>query len=203
MRHNLLILALLAAAMPAPAQNRPLLLPNRDVAVAYLTRGMVPGPAGDLGNTVMVRFASDRDRLRIDGPYGRFYAIVDIDAARMVIVMPEHRLYVTQPADPDMMAVFHAENTEFRRIGDEVVAGRRCTAYDAAVNDRTGRICLTDDGVLLRARIADPDRRPEVEAVTVTYARQPAAMFQMPPGFRRLDIPNPPYGLNLGPFGGG
>ena len=56
--------------------------------------------------------------------------------------------------------------------------------YDAAVNDRTGQVCLTEDGVLLRANIFDPDRRREVQAVRVTYAEQPEAYFDRPQGSR-------------------
>lgn len=202
MRKTLLILAMLVGAAPAQAQDRPTLLPVRDVVVEYLTSGIIPGPAGELTNTVMVRYASDRDRLRVDGPYGRFYAIVDIDAERMLIVMPGQRIYATQPADRAIMAMFKAGNTAFRRIGAETVAGLRCTVYDAALNDRTGQVCLTDDGVLLRASIEDPDRHPELEAVRVTYTRQPERLFEIPPGFQKLDMPNLPYGMNLGPLDG-
>jgi hypothetical protein len=202
MRHIFVILAAFAVASPARTWAQPLILPLRDVAVEYRSSGMMPGPAGDLANTVMVRFTSDLGRLRIDGPYGRFYAILDIDAARLIVVMPEQRVYVDQPADPEMMAVFQATDTEFRRVGADVVAGLPCTAYDAAINDRTGQVCLTDDGVLLRARIAGLDHRPELDALSVTYARQPSRMFEVPAGYRRLNMPNLPFGMNPGPFGG-
>ncbi len=197
MRHNFLIFTALLAAVPALAQDRPLILPAHDVAVEYQTRGMIPGPAAT--TTVLARFSSNRRLVRVDGPDDRFYAIVDIDAARMAIVMPEQRIYVEQPADPDIVGLL--QDPSLRRIGADTVAGLPCTAYDAAVNDRSGQVCLTDDGVLLRARIADPDRRPEMQAVSVTYARQPAEMFEIPAGFHRLDLPYLPDGLNVRPPG--
>jgi hypothetical protein len=202
MRQKFLMSAVLLAAAPALAQDLPLILPERDVAVEYQSSGMVPGPAGMLSTTVLVRFARDMSRLRIDGPYGGFYAIVDINADRMFVVMPNQRIYADQPADPNFMALFDAGGAQFTRIGTGTVAGLPCTAYDATVNDRAGRVCLTDDGVLLSARIADPDRHPELEAIRVTYARQPQGMFEIPRGFRRFDVPNLP-GLNLGPPGDG
>jgi hypothetical protein len=60
---------------------------------------------------------------------------------------------------------------------------------------------LTDDGVLLRARIDDPDRRPELEAVSVTYAPQPSDLFEIPDGFHRVYLPRLPHGFGLGPLG--
>jgi hypothetical protein len=202
MLKNILTSAMLLAAVPASAQDRPSILPDRDVAVEYLSRGMIAGPAGELANTVMVRFERDTGRLRIDGPYGRFYAIVNVDSGRMIIVMPEQRLFAEQAADRDIMAVFR-QGLAFTRVGDEMIAGRHCTVYDTSVNDHSGRVCLTEDGVLLRAVVADPDRRPELKAVRVTYARQPEGMFQIPAGFRRLDVPNLPFGFNSGPRRGG
>jgi hypothetical protein len=201
MRRKILTFAALVAAASALAQERPMMLPVRDVAVEYHSRGMVPGPAGELTSTVMVRFASNRQELRVDGPYGRFYALVDINAALMMIVMPEQRLYVEQPADPGIIALL--QGAPLWRIGAETVAGIPCTAYDATLNQHSGRVCLTDDGVLLRAQIAEPDRRPELEAVNVTYGPQPARMFTIPAGFQKLNMPNLPFGLNFGPLGGG
>jgi hypothetical protein len=202
MRKLFLLSAACLVAIPALASDLPLILPVRDVAVEYQSSGMVPGPAGTLSTTVMVRFARDMSRLRIDGPYGRFYAIVDINADRMFLVMPEQRIYAEQPTDPNVMALFTAGNAEFTRVGTRTVAGLPCTAYDAMVNDRAGRVCLTADGVLLSAQIADPDRHPELEAMRVTYARQPAGMFEIPHGFRRLDLGGL-SGLDPGRPGGG
>lgn len=196
MRPNLMFLIMLTAAVPALAQDRPLILPIRDVAVEYHTTGMVPGPAGDLTTTVMARFASNRRLLRVDGAYGQFYAIVDVEAGTMAIVMPEQHLYVEQPADPTIIALLQGPG--LRRIGTDTVAGLPCTAYDAEVNDRAGQVCLTDDGVLLRAKIADRDRQPELDAISVTYARQPERMFEIPLGFHQLSIPDLPYGPSLG-----
>jgi hypothetical protein len=201
MQQNLLILAAIFAAVPTLSQARPLILPDRDVAVEYHSRGMVPGPPGALTTTVMVHFTSQAERLRVDGPYGGFYALVDVDGARLIMVMPSQRVYVDQPADPDLIAVLQAPDPSFQKVGTEQIAGLDCTDYAAVVNGHSGQICLTDDGVLLRAHIDDPDRRPELEAVSVTYAPQPPWLFKIPAGFHRLMLPNLPFGLGLGSFG--
>ena len=151
----------------------------------------------------MMRFASKSRQIRIDGPGVRGYAILDIDAGRFTVVMAERRVYIERPADPGMMGVFQARNTEFRKTGVDTVAGIRCTTYDTRINDRDGQVCLTDDGVLLRARSADQDRNRELEAVSVTYADQPASLFEIPAGFQKLDPATMPHGMNLGPGAGG
>ena len=201
MQQKLLILATILATMPTLSWARPLILPVHDVVVEYHSRGMVPGPSGTLTTTVMVRFAGSGDRLRVDGPYGGFYALVDVDDARMIMVMPDKRIYVDQPADPDLIALLQADDPAFQKIGAERIAGFGCTDYAADINGHSGLVCLTDDGVLLRARIDNPDRRPELEAVSVTYAAQPSDLFEIPEGFHRLFLPKLPYGFGLGPLG--
>ena len=198
MGRKFLLLAMLAPAAPALADDEPLILPSRDVAVEYRTSGVMPGPSAEQ-DTVVARFASKSSRIRIDGSDRRFYMILDIDAERMIMVMPEWRLYMEKPADPGLMAMFQESGPALRRTGAEIVAGVRCMDYDAAVNDRTGQVCLTEDGVLLRANIFDPDRRREVQAVRVTYAEQPEAYFDRPPGFARVDASKMPPGLGSGP----
>jgi hypothetical protein len=200
-QQKLLILAAFLAAMPNLALARPLIMPNRDVVVEYHARGMVPGPSGALTTTVMVRFAGSGDRLRVDGPDGGFYALVDVENGRLIMVMPDSRIYVDQPADPDLIALLQADDSSFQRTGSTRVAGYRCTTYAADINGHSGRLCLTDDGILLQAHIDSPDRHPELEAVTITYADQPSDMFEVPEGFHRVNLPRPPrHGLGLGPL---
>jgi hypothetical protein len=203
MRQKLLILAAISAAVPILSWARPLILPIHDVVVEYHSRGMVPGPSGTLTTTVMVRFAGGGDRLRVDGPYGGFYALVDVQGARLIMVMPDKRIYVDQPADPNLIALLQSDDPAFQKIGTDRIAGLDCTDYAGDINGHSGRVCLTDDGVLLRARVDEPDRRPELEAVSVIYAPQPSDMFEIPDGFHRVNLPRPPHGFGLGPLGNG
>jgi hypothetical protein len=196
-----LILAAILAAMPTLAWTRPLIMPIHDVVVEYHTRGMVPGPAGELPTTVMVRFAGSGDRLRVDGPEGNYYALVDVQNARLIMVMPDNRIYVDQAADPDLIALLQADDSSFQRIGTQRVAGYKCTAYATDINGHSGRLCLTDDGILLQAHIDNPDRHPELEAVTLTYAEQPSDLFEVPEGFHRVNLPRSRHGLGLEPLG--
>jgi hypothetical protein len=200
-QQKLLVLATILAAVPTLSWARPLILPVHDVVVEYHSRGMVPGPSGTLTTTVMVRYAGSGDRLRVDGPYGGFYALVDVDEARLIMVMPDKRIYVDQPADPDLIALLQADAPSFQKIGIQRIAGFDCTDYAGDINGHSGQLCLTDDGVLLRARIDGPDRRPELQAVSVTYAPQPSDLFEVPEGFRRVFLPRLPHGASPGRLG--
>ena len=84
-----------------------------------------------------------------------------------------------------------------------MIAGVPCTAYSAIVNNRTGEVCLADDGVLLYGRIDDPAQRRELRAVRVTYSAQPAAYFMPPPGFVKVNASSAPLGTNPGSHGPG
>lgn len=190
MRPNFLLVALLAAAAPALAEDRPLIRPSRDVAVEYRSNGMAQGPADSASSTVTMRFTGHGGRVRIDGPAGHGYAILDVDAGRMIVVITEKQTYMEQPAPPAMLAMFQAQGAAFSKTGTDTVAGVACTTYNATINDRDGQVCLTSDGVMLRARGHEADRVHELEAVKVTYADQPAALFETPAGFKKLDVPD-------------
>jgi hypothetical protein len=200
-QQKLLIMAAVVSASPNLVWARPLILPMHDAVVEYHSRGMVPGPSGTLTTTVMVRYAGGGERLRVDGPYGGFYALIDVPGARLIMVMPDKRIYVDQPADPDLIALLRFDDPAFQKVGTDRIAGFDCTDYVAGINGHSGMVCLTDDGILLRARIDDPDRRPELEAVSVTYAPQPSDMFEIPEGYHRVNLPELPRGLGLRPPG--
>ncbi len=202
MRQILAILIMLAAVTPVVAQEQPSMRPNRDVEVEYRSSGLPQGPVDDPGRSVTMRFSSKSSRIRIDGAEGRGYAILDIGTGRMIIVMAERKMYIDRPADPGMVSMFQATNTAFRKTGTDNVAGVPCTTYDATISERTGQVCLTGDGVMLRAKSSQPDRNRVLEAVKVTYTEQPASLFETPPGYQKLDIPDMPRGTNMPPPGG-
>jgi hypothetical protein len=202
MRQKFLILAVLVAAAPALAEDHPLLRPKRDVAVEYRSSGSPQGPASGLDNTVTIRFATRSNRIRIDGSAGHQYLVLEPDAGRMTMVMTDRQTYMEGPADPGMMAMFQGTNATFRKTGTATIASTACTTYDATINNRDGQVCLTDDGVLLRAHSTDPARNRELEAVKVTYAEQPASLFEIPAGFQKMDVPGARRGITMEPPGG-
>lgn len=195
MRLPFLILTLIAVALPALADDAPMIHPSRDVAVEYRSGGTPQGPAAAPGPVVTMRFSSKTGRIRIDGASGHGYVILDPGAGLMTMVMEERHMYVERAADPGMIAMFKATNVAFKKTGSDTIAGLACTTYDATFNAHPGQVCVTGDGVMLRARSADTDRQRELEAVSVTYADQAADLFEVPAGYQKLEMPNMPPGM--------
>ena len=221
MHRAFLVLAALIPAVPSLAAAAPLLKPTRDVEVEYRTSGMpaamthgmpgnggapaAPGASGE--GTLTIHYAAATRRLRIEGPLGRGYAIVDGNAKRMIMVMTQQQMYMEMPrevmGDRDMFTELESPNAQFTRLGTETIAGLRCTNYDVSNGERKGQICLTEDGVWLRARGNEGDHRREMEAVKVTYVAQPAALFEPPPDFKKFEMPTMPGGMPPGMAGPG
>jgi hypothetical protein len=80
------------------------------------------------------------------------------------------------------MAGNPGECTYVRR-GEDTVAGQACTEWETLDHDRRkASVCITADGVLLRASTAG---QAQVSAISVQYAPQDPAVFQIPPDYLR------------------
>ena len=149
-----------------------------------------------------IHYAAGTGKLRIEAPNGRGYAIIDKEAGRMIMVMTQAQAFMEMPRQmgggPDLMSQFETANATFSKNGTDTVAGIACTLYDVSDRDGKARVCLTDDGVVLRVRGDDAEHHTRLEAIKVTYAEQPAALFEPPPGYRKVDIPTMPGGVPPG-----
>lgn len=223
MRHRFLFLAVVVAAAPALADDHPLLRPTRDVEVEYRTTGMpdampgarsnrggagdqTSGPAGGAGGTMIIHYTAKTGRIRIEAPNGAGYAIIDRQNHSVIVVMTQQHVYMEMPRsvtnDPNFLATLDGANTTFRKVGTDTIAGMGCTIYDATANGHEGQVCLSDDGVWLRAKGGEPNRAHEMEAIRVTYAQQADALFEPPADFQKMDIPALARGMSEGMPGG-
>ena len=170
MRLWLVLLAALPAA--AAAQERPIVLPTRDVDVTYRSQ-----PA-DTPIEQRSRFSAAMQRTRLDLPTPGLFSIMDYRTHTMSLVSVVDRkfLQTNGPASP--------ANPDYIRRGQDQVAGLPCTEWET--RDSVGQpaiTCFTSDGVMLRAR-----RGAQVLAVAthVVYAEQEAALFDVPAGFDQV-----------------
>lgn len=182
--------AVLAVALPAGAQASPTLHPTRDVVVQYHVSGRAAGPGQSSDVTIHYKAGGKRMRIEPQGQPG--YMIVDRTMGTMEMVMPSQHLYMELPYDPKKVMSFEGSNAKFTRRGSDAVAGLQCTVYDVKSNKRTGEVCLTDDGVMLRAKNGGPQHASTLRATKVTYRTQPASLFTPPPGFHKMDASNLP-----------
>ncbi len=172
----------------APVPDRPLVVPQHDVDVSYaVTAPAESGPTTPL--VQRMRFSVAGERQRVDPPGNGTYMITEYGTGRMIVVQPAQRLATILPAPGGPIALHGPPSTgDYRRLGPELVAGTSCT--DWATRDVAGRdsvVCLTADGVLLRAMQAG---RVLVQAIRVEEVTQPADIFAIPDG-DRVQAPPP------------
>ena len=181
-RSTLAALAFMASSLPALAET-PRYLPNRDVAVAYRTH------AEKGGTEALARWSSALGLARIEGGPG--YALVNPRTGQTTLVMePQHIIVDLSNTGANAQAYLPGPGARFTRGGTDTVAGYACTNWAVATDKGHGAACLTDDGVVLRARGVDNNGHDGmVEATSVTYAAQPDSLFRPPAGASKLQIP--------------
>ncbi len=184
-------LALLAACLLPPgaqAQERPNIFPTRDVAVAYRVQGGGPGVPSGLN---MAWHALTRS-LRMDVP-GMGWMVANQDTNRAFMAMEAQRVLMDLPMAEAMRQYGPGETARFTREGQDRVAGLPCTVWRYEDRGRSGRACLTPDGVLLRGNATGPDGKPaSLEATEVRYGAQDPARFARPSGWMNMQVPGLP-----------
>ena len=184
-----IVLLGLMGAGHAQSPDHPFVVPQHDVDVLYAVP--LPVPAGQaisqVGQPVKVieqrmRFAAGLQRQRVDPPGPGTYMITDYRSGRLIMVQPRQRIATSIPAPGGSIASPGTRATgDYTRLAAQTIAGVSCT--DWRTRDDSGNqsvVCLTEDGVLLRAMQAD---HVLVQAVQVGFDRQEPSLFDVPAGY--------------------
>jgi hypothetical protein len=165
--------ALLVLASPLYADERPQLVPSRDVDITY----QVSQPE-QRAVRQRVRWLASEGLERIDGS-DKSVTIIDRKGGEVTLLTPRTRTFrklagtSRQPMEPDQDAVL-------RRGGETTVAGQHCTEWSWVDDGETHTLCATADGVALRLVVGG---KTVIEARSVNYRPQPAELFKVPPGY--------------------
>ncbi|HET6239841.1 MAG TPA: hypothetical protein VFE41_33515 [Acetobacteraceae bacterium] len=196
---------LLCGAAP---DDHPVLRPVHDVDVIYVLSVPRPDAAGpnaggrdatgpDAGGPVAssqdtgggatlherLRWNAAAQTLRVDPPTAGLFVIIDLAARRMSTVRTADKTVIEMAAPDNVTGMPDAAAADAVRRGEDTVAGLACTEWD--MTDAAGeaaRLCLTADGVLLRARSGG---RTLLSAETVQYGPLNADLFRVPTGYTR------------------
>ena len=160
--------------------DQPLLRPSRDVDVTY----RAAGPKGGKEIEQRVRWLAASQTMRIDTPSPDLHVIIDYVARRMSVVRDATRSVVEMAAPDNLDGTIGVQAANgFVRGGTATVAGQTCTEWRTLdLEAHPAVVCITSDGVLLRAGTADQVR---VSAVSVVYAPQDPAAFRVPADYAR------------------
>ena len=196
-RLSILAVSLTASfAAMARAQDLPVLMPTRDVAIIY----RLPGDStGNSAQKMQATFAERSNKIRYD--FFRFTEakvpfaswIYDRAAERLTVLMPESRQYEIQPyPSGPTPGGFLSSDMGFKKQQLTAVAGQPCTNW--VVTSSSPKVngtvaCITDDGVLLRLSSPDPKDPPQLLAQSLTYTAPPGQFFTPPAGFMRFKPP--------------
>ncbi len=178
---------LIVGATPAWAQTRPNSFPTRDVTVTYHTQN---------GRDATMAFSAAARRVRVSGvATNGSYAIIERDGGQMFMVMPEKRSAMMVPETPEMRSAMTMQSLSgFTRAGSATVARVSCTVWGVDSSKGAGDVCITGDGVLLRARRTEASGTKEtvMEATKVDYQPLPASEFEVPSGYQTTTVPAMP-----------
>lgn len=183
------LLAAGPAALPAAAQqaDRPPTSPTRDVAVTYRLGG-AEARTGESPQEMRLAWLAAEQRMRLDMP-GQGYMVIDQRDQRAFMVMEDQRMVMEIPFAQNTRRMGQLPpGARLTREGQDRVAGTPCTVWSYQEGTRTGRSCITEDGVVLR--VQGPDGPEDsMEARAVAYGPQDPARFRPPADYTVLSMP--------------
>jgi hypothetical protein len=177
-----LILALGAA--PAAAQDRPALLPTRDVRVTY----HLTFPADQPPQTQVMLYSASARMMRWEVVGRPEVVLTNARDASGLMLDPARRIAATAPPQVAAQSVF-GPAVRFTRLRDDFAGGEPCVRWSYALADasvaRPGEvreICVNAEGVI---RLTTEPRVSRA-ATEVEFVPQDPALFQVPAGYERL-----------------
>lgn len=183
---RMFVVAVSLIAFPALAQDRPTIMPTRDVTVTYRVTG--EGAPAEM----TMSWLTAQGLMRMDMPAGQGFMVVNPQAGSGFMAMAQMRMIMDLPAGAGGVNNFAraSQSARFTREGSDRVANTPCTNWRIEDRGETGRACLTADGVTLRASSGGGQSgRGAMEATQVSYGTQDAGRFARPQGYQVMQMP--------------
>jgi hypothetical protein len=148
--------------------------------------------AGEFETKETIHYANGK--LRIDRGNGFSSTILDLATQTECLLMVNHT-YLVMPMDNELFRRYIARSVEMsgsRKLGTQKIEGLETTKYafgDDGALDAAGSYWLTSTGVMVRREYNDGVFGEDVhhlEYLThISFAKQPASLFEIPAGYRR------------------
>jgi hypothetical protein len=183
--------AMVQAASPQAAspQDRPRVQPDRDVTVTYRVEGAATQAIpGGIDGPLRLSWDAAGQRLRAEPANRPQAVIVDLPRHTASVVDDMMHAVLTLPVRERDLQPLTLDGVQMTRRG--TVAGRACTTWAMQSKRGAGAVCLTADGVALRAEGEIDGRHGSFTATNVAYGAVAADLFTAPPGYMTLNIPD-------------
>ena len=187
----LVLIALIAVGGAGP--DRPVVPPRRDAAVTFRVTGaaaaLIPQLDGGAAPGEMVMRWNTAGRLRLEAEGRPQVLLLDTGTLSAHIVDSTLRSAIALPIKQrDMDAILLTQAT-VSRLREDKVAGLACTVWQVHGRQGEGTICLTADGVPLRAEGTVDGKQGSMVATSVQLEPQPLGKFAVPAGYMSFSMP--------------
>ena len=189
-------LFLLLGLAPAQAASAPLILPDRDVAVAYQlnasqANASQPGFPEGAPEAYQLQYDAADQRARITNPAQGTYFLIDLRTGNAEMVVPELGSVVNTPdlSGLTQQITSAGHDARFTPLGEKHYAGLSCQDWLVTSAQGTATACLTPDGVALHLDGRNAHGSGSVTATAVRFAAQPPGDFTPPAGYHAITLP--------------
>jgi hypothetical protein len=184
--HLTALVLLISGLAPAAADTTPMILPDRDVAVAY----QVSSP-GRADQSYQFEYDAAGQRGRINNPAQGTYFLVDLPARTAQMIVPQLNSVVNAPdlANLTRQITDSGHDARFTLLGTAHYAGMSCQNWLVLSSQGSATACLTEDGVALHFAGKNAQGSGEVTATSVSFGTQPSGDFSPPNGFNAITLP--------------
>ena len=180
-----------ASPQAASPQDRPRVQPDRDVTVTYRVEGAATQAIpGGIDGPLRLSWDAAGQRLRAEPANRPQAVIVDLPRHTASVVDDMMHAVLTLPVRERDLQPLTLDGVQMTRRGTDTVAGRACTTWAMQSKRGAGAVCLTADGVALRAEGEIDGRHGSFTATNVAYGAVAADLFTAPPGYMTLNIPD-------------
>lgn len=177
---------LLLGISSAQADAAPLILPDRDVAVAY--EFAAPGRPGQ---SYQFEYDAAAQRARINNPAQGTYLLIDLPTGTAKMVVPQLNSVVNAPdlSGLTQQITDAGHHARFTSLGSKHYAGLACQNWLIISAQGTATDCLTAEGVTLNFSGKNAHGSGGVTATAVDFGPLPVTDFATPQGYNAITLP--------------
>lgn len=191
MHRSIPILALISIVLGLGAQGvRAADLPPLG-QTAYSADFSMTGATMEMRGTVHRTPGAERREMVLQGQ--RQVMLMRAAQGEMIMLLPEVSLAMRLPmrSDPRVEAAEAFARADPQAVGSETVDGEATTIYETS-GEVAGRFWVTDDGIVMRARVETDEGPLVIELSDVRRGPQDPALFEVPQGIQIMDAEQMP-----------